>query len=130
MASIEVEGATVDEILSWPEEYFDELVLIDKPIVFNIGSAEVLGQFALNDNELVVELAQIEGGGEGVLPAISKISKHVAKLKGLNSIGCVVHAINCANPNLKLRAHLEKAGFLIKNVPGKGDAYYKQIKIT
>ena len=130
MSSIEVEGATVDEILNWPEEYFDELVLIDKPIVFNIGSAQVLGQFALTDNELVVELAQIEGGGEGVLPAISKISKHIAKIKRLNSISCVVHAINCANPNLKLRAHLEKAGFLIKNVSGKGDAYHKQIKIT
>lgn len=130
MAKISIEGESVKEILEWPEEYFDELVLIDSPIVFTVGSAEVLGQFALSDLEVVVEFAQIDGGGEGVLPTIAKIAKHIAKIKGKEQISCVVHAIDCAKPNLKLRAHLEKTGFTIQNVHGKGNAYYKKIKIT
>ena len=130
MKSFNIEGESLKEILAWPEHYFDELVLIDDPIVLNIGTAEVLGQFAIKDNVLVVELAQIDGGGEGVLPAISRIAKRVAKMKSIKTIDCVVHAINCAKPNLKLRAHLVKTGFEIKNVPGKGDAYFKKINVT
>jgi len=128
--SFNIEGESLKEILAWPEHYFDELVLIDDPIVLNIGTAEVLGQFAVKDGVLVVELAQIDGGGEGVLPAISRIAKRVAKIKSIKTIDCVVHAINCAEPNLKLRAHLVKTGFKIKNVPGKGDAYFKKINVT
>ena len=130
MKSFNIEGESIKEILAWPEHYFDELVLIDDPIVLNIGTAEVLGQFAIKDDVLVVELAQIDGGGEGVLPAISRIAKRVAKMKSIKTIDCVVHAINCAKPNLKLRAHLVKTGFEIKNVPGKGDAYFKKINVT
>ena len=130
MKSFNIEGESLKEILAWPEHYFDELVLIDDPIVLNIGTAEVLGQFAIKDNILVVELAQIDGGGEGVLPAISRIAKRVAKMKSIKTIDCVVHAINCAEPNLKLRSHLVKTGFEIKNVPGKGDAYFKKINVT
>jgi len=129
MKPLNIEGESLKEILAWPEHYFDELVLVDDPIVLNIGTAEVLGQFAVKDDELIVELAQIDGGGEGVLPAISRIAKRVAKIKSINSIYCVVHAINCAEPNLKLRAHLEKTGFEIKNVPEKGEAYVKKIKV-
>lgn len=130
MARINIEGESLNDILAWPEHYFDELVLIDDPIVLNIGTAEVLGQFAVKNNELLVELAQIDGGGEGVIPAIYLIAKRVAEIKSIKVINCVVHAINCAEPNLKLRAHLIKTGFEIKNVKGKGDAYFKQIKTT
>ncbi len=130
MKSLNIEGESLQEILAWPEHYFDELVLIDEPVVLNIGTAEVLGQFAVKDNVLVVELAQIDGGGEGVLPAISRIAKRVAKIKSIKTIDCVVHAINCAEPNLKLRTYLVKTGFEIKNVQGKGDAYFKKIKIA
>jgi len=130
MKPLNIEGESLKEILAWPEHYFDELVIIDDPIVINIGSAEVLGQFAVKDGELIVELAQIDGGGEGVLPAIARIAKRVAKIKSLNSIICIVHAINCAEPNLKLRAHLEKTGFEIESVPDKGIAYVKKIKVS
>ncbi len=130
MKSLNIEGESLQEILAWPEHYFDELVLIDEPVVLNIGTAEVLGQFAVKDNVLVVELAQIDGGGEGVLPAISRIAKRVAKIKSIKTIDCVVHAINCAEPNLKLRTYLVKTGFEIKNVRGKGEAYFKKIKIA
>ncbi|MFV1884054.1 MAG: hypothetical protein ACMZ7B_06185 [Balneola sp.] len=128
---IKIEGELVDEILKWSESEFDQLVLINKPIVINIGSGEVLGQFTVMDeNTLVIELAQIDGGGEGIIPVINKIAKHISKLKKLDSMEYIVHAINCAKPNLKLRALLEKAGFSIKEVYGKGEVYYKKIDLT
>ncbi|MCX4027666.1 hypothetical protein H0A36_11510 [Endozoicomonas sp. SM1973] len=127
MKKIAIEGSSLKEVLNWPAEYFDSFVLVNKPIVFTIGSAEVLGQFAQKETELIVELAQIDGGGEGVLPTIAKVAKYIAKLKQLSAINCIVHAIDCAKPNLKLREHLEKTGFVITNIPGIGEAYYKKI---
>jgi hypothetical protein len=127
VSRISIEGESLIEILQWPEEYFDNLVLIDQPIAFKIGTAEVLGQFANTQEELIVELAQIEGGGEGVLPAISKLAHHIAKLKSITTIVCIVHALNCAETNLKLRAHLEKTGFAITHIPGKGKVYCKRL---
>ena len=128
---IKIEGELVDEILKWSESEFDQLVLINKPIVINIGSGEVLGQFTVMDeNTLVIELAQIDGGGEGIIPVINKIAKHISKLKKLDSMEYIVHAINFAKPNLKLRALLEKTGFSIKEVYGKGEVYYKEIDLT
>ncbi len=127
--AVEMEGASIDEILSWSVEAFDALVLIERPIVVKVGSAEVLGQFSLKSDALVVELAQIDGGGEGVLPAITRVAKRIAELKQVTNIDCVVHAINCAEPNLKLRRHLIKIGFQITDVPGKGEAYYRRIEL-
>ncbi|WP_431685722.1 hypothetical protein [Hahella sp. NBU794] len=129
MADIQIEGVSLAEILGWTEAEFDALVLTDKPLVVNIGSASVLGQFSYADKILTVELAQIDGGGEGVLPAITRIAKKAAQIKNAEHIECVVHAIHCANPNLKLRAHLERTGFEIKQVEGKGEAYFKRISV-
>jgi len=130
MTGLNIEGESLKEILKWPENYFDDLVLIDSPIVMNIGSAEVLGQFVVKNDELYVELAQIDGGGEGVLPVISRVSKRIAELKSIETINCIVHAVNCAQPNLKLREHLLKTGFEVKEVPEKGMAYFKRITLS
>jgi hypothetical protein len=123
--NIKIEGESIQDILEWTDEEYDTLILIDRPIVIHIGSAEVLGQFVINEGVLVVELAQIDGGGEGVLPVITKVAKHIAKRKSLQEIHSIVHAINCAKPNLKLQVHLEKIGFKIKDIPHKGEAYFK-----
>ncbi|UTW55981.1 hypothetical protein [Kordiimonas sp. SCSIO 12610] len=127
--SIEIEGAMLDEILKWPEEIYDALVLIDRPIVVKVGTAEVLGQFVIESNSLVIELAQIDGGGEGVLPAINRIARRIAGLKKVDYIDCIVHAVNCVDPNLKLRSHLLKTGFQIRDLPHKGEAYFKRITL-
>ncbi|NVJ99761.1 MAG: hypothetical protein HWE25_16540 [Alphaproteobacteria bacterium] len=126
---IQIEGLSVQDILALPFDELAALVFIDRPIVINVGSAEVLGQFAVDQDSITVELAQIDGGGEGILPALTKISRHVGKQAGVSEIRCIVHALNCAKPNLKLRAHLIKTGFEIKEIPGKGEAYFKKIPL-
>jgi hypothetical protein len=57
-------GLTADELLGLPEDELDALVLTGRPMVFDVGSAQVLGSIAISDSRLRIELAQIDGGGE------------------------------------------------------------------
>jgi hypothetical protein len=66
-----IEGLRVEEILDLPKETIEQLVFIGESIVFRAGSAVILGSFKIQPNRLVIELAQIEGGGEGVLPSLA-----------------------------------------------------------
>ncbi|CCD92879.1 conserved hypothetical protein [Bradyrhizobium sp. ORS 375] len=118
-----IEGLTPDEILTLPDEHIAALIAVG-PVVFSAGSAEILAQIRLRSGALIVELAQIDGGGEGVLPVLSRLAERFARQRGLDAVEWVVHAINCAHPNLKLRGFLEKRGFEVVNVEGIGPAYY------
>jgi hypothetical protein len=118
-----IEGLEPEDILALPDEHIDALVAVG-PVVFSAGSAEILGQIRLHPGSLVVELAQIDGGGEGVLPTLWRLAERFARQRRLDTVEWVVHAINCAQPNLKLRRVLEKRGFAVKDVEGIGPAYY------
>lgn len=124
MKQINIEGYTPDEILRLPKDQFDAMVFAGTPLVFRAGSAEILGEFKIRDGSLVIELAQIDGGGEGVLPTLGLLAQRYAKDNGIRRIEWVVHALNCAKPNLKLRRLLERRGFTVTNVEGIGEAYY------
>ena len=124
MRQIDIEGYAADEILNLPDEQVDEFVLCGKPIVFRAGSAELLGEFKINDQSLIVELAQIDGGGEGILPTLTSLAQRYAKKRGLKKVEWIVHALNCAEPNLKLRRVMERRGFQIVDIEGGGQAFY------
>lgn len=124
MKRINIEGYLPDEILSLPDEQFDALVLAGEPLVFRAGSAEILGEFKIKDESLMVELAQIDGGGEGVLPVLASLAQRYAKKRGLKKVEWIVHALNCAEPNLKLRRMMERRGFVVTEAEGIGKAYY------
>jgi len=129
MNPIKIEGLSPEQILNLSDEEFAGLVFIGKPIVFHTGSAEILGEFKVEKTKLIIELAQIEGGGEGVLPTIVSLSRKYARRKNLKEIEWIVHALNCAEPNLKLRYVMERKGFTIKEIEGIGKAYYFLDKI-
>ena len=82
-------------------------------------------EFKVKGDSLSVELAQIDGGGEGVLPTLTSVAHTYAKQRGLKRVEWVVHALNCAEPNLKLRRVMEGRGFQIVDVKGIGKAYYR-----
>ena len=124
MKRIDIEGYTPDEILALPDEQLDALALSGEPLIFRAGSAEILGEFQVRDDSLFVELAQIDGGGEGVLPTLTSLAHRYARKRGLGRVEWVVHALNCAEPNLKLRRALERRGFKVREVEGVGTAYY------
>ena len=130
MTQINIEGYMPDEILSLPDEQLDAFVISGRPIVFRAGTAEVLGEFKIEGERLIVELAQIDGGGEGVLPALTSLAHRYAKKRGLKKVEWIVHALNCAEPNLKLRRVMERRGFEITDVAGGGKAYYQVHEIV
>jgi hypothetical protein len=124
MKRITIEGYAPDEILALPDEQLDGLVLTGEPLVFRAGSAEILGEFKISGGSLIVELAQINGGGEGVLPALTSLAHRYAEKRDLRKVEWVVHALNCAEPNSKLRRLMERRGFAVADVAGVGKAYY------
>lgn len=121
---IKFEGLTPDEILDLGVADVDELVFNGEAVVVNIGSAQILGQFSLQDDVMVIQLAQIDGGGEGVLPAIGSLASKLARQRGIREIEWQVHAVTCAQPNLKLRQMLIRRGFEIRKVRGVGEVYH------
>jgi hypothetical protein len=123
-SEVKFESLTEDEILGLPKHSVEALILIGEPIVFRAGSAMILGGFRLRSDRLIIELAQIEGGGEGVLISLASLAKRYARLNGLAEIEWIVHAVSCAKPNPKLRRVLEHRGFKVKQVDGVGEAYH------
>lgn len=121
--AVTIEGMTMDELLALPAEEWRALILHGKPITFRSGSAQVLGRFEIVQDCLILELAHIDGGGEGVLPAIAVLGQRFAQREKLATIEWRVHAVNCAKPNLKLRRVLERRGFMVRNVAGVGECY-------
>ncbi len=118
------EGLSESEILELPGREIEELILIGEPIVFRAGSASILGSFSVEGNRLVIELAQIDGGGEGILISLGSLVRRFAALRDLSAIEWRVHAVSCAKPNLKLRSVLERRGFEIRQIPGVGEVYH------
>src|SRR5262249_2719459 len=115
---ITIEGYTPEAILALPDEQINALVFTGQPLVFHVGSATILGEFRRSADRITLELAQIDGGGEGVLPTLWRLAERYAQLHDLHYVEWVVHAINCAQPNPKLRRVLMRRGFTICEIPG------------
>jgi hypothetical protein len=124
MPQIRLEGHTIDQLLALPNDDFVALILTGKPLAFSAGSATILAQFSQTPDTLILELAHIDAGGEGALPAIASLASQYAKRQNIPAIQWRVHAVNCANPNLKLRRLLLKRGFTIRTLPDTGECYY------
>jgi len=123
MATPDVEGISVDELTQMPRADQDALFLNDIPIVFNLGSGKILGRFGIADRTLRVEVAHIDGGGEGVLRAFAAGCRKIALQRGVRKVDWIVHAATCAAPNQRLQQVLEARGFVVEDVPGVGLAY-------
>jgi len=119
-----IEGFAVEEILDWSNEQLDQFVFCGEPIVFRVGSAEILGHFERTPDRIILELAHIDGGGEGALPALAALASRYAARESLAFLEWRVHAVHCANPNPKLRQILQKRGFTIRDVAGVGECYH------
>jgi hypothetical protein len=122
--AILIEGYTPDEILGLPDADVRALVVHGETMVIRIGTAEMLGCFSIKGDRLVVELAHIEGGGEGVLPALWVLTERYARQSSLAAVEWLVHAVHCARPNLKLRRLLERRGFIAEEIEGVGECYH------
>ena len=123
MAEITFDGLTADDILSLPDTTLRATVLHGRPLVFRVGTADVLGRFATDGGALIVELGHVDGGGEGVLPAIAALARRYAVRSGLTTISWRVHAVTCRRPNERLRRLLVRRGFQLIDEPATGPCY-------
>jgi len=127
---VKIEGFTPEQILALPDEHLALLILCGEPLVFHAGSAEILGEFRIVDGRLEIELAQIDGGGEGVLPTLWLLAEQYARRKSLREVDWIVHALTCAKPNPKLRRVLKRKGFSIQKVRSGADAFFYRHEIS
>ena len=127
---VKIEGYTSDELLALPAAELDAFVFIGRPVVVRVGSAEVLAECRRRGLSLVVDLAHIDGGGEGALPTLSRFLGRFAVRRGFQRIEWLVRATNCARPNDKLRRVLIRKGFEVRTVPEFGDCYYKETVVA
>jgi hypothetical protein len=95
--------------------------LLGELLVFRAGSVVLLGSFKIVRDRLVIELAQIEGGGEGVLVSLALLAKRYARLRNLSGVEWIVHAVTCAKPNLNLTfAWLRNQAIVLSRFVGRG----------
>lgn len=126
---VTLNGLTPDEVLALPDDVLDALVLCGEPLVFRVGTADILGRFWVAGGTLVLELGHIDGGGEGVLLTLAGVAKRYARRRGLAALDWRVHALNCVRPNPKLRRVLERRGFTVSDVLGSGPCYHQLVPV-
>ena len=133
MAGLEqllIEGFRPDEL---PEALGPELeaeVVNGRPLVARVGTAEVLISLAIDGGLLRAELAHVDGGGEGVLPALISVVVRLAQRRGAADIEWFVFATNCARPNPRLRPILERRGFVVRVLPDRGLCYHRRDRVA
>jgi len=108
---MEIDGLSLEAVKALPTEDLEELLAFGRPITFRMGTATVLAEFNRADEELAVNLAHIDGGGEGVVVSLWKLIARYARERGYKSIRWNVHALTCANPNPRLQGFLRNQGF-------------------
>jgi hypothetical protein len=121
---IVISGFAPEEILGLSDDDLAELVFCGEPLLFRIGSAEVLAEFRLTADTVVLELVSIDGGGEGVLPTLTSLARRYAQSRCLSHVEWIVHAVKCREPNLRLRHALERRGFVVAPV-GENLVYHR-----
>lgn len=121
-----IDGMNEEELirLSRSKEIQD-LIFADIPVVFKAGTSDILGQFRKTEDELLITLSQIIGGGEGILIKIMNLFRRFAKENNYQKITWKVHAVDCPKPNPKLKKILELKGFEIVIDEIDGQIYQK-----
>ncbi len=117
---VDIEGLSLKDLKSLPKEEVDSLLAFGRPITFRIGTANVLAEFNRLGDTLEVNLAHIDGGGEGVLVVLWKAVEAYAAERQHSAIQWNVHALTCARPNPRLQHFLRIRGFAETHHPTHG----------
>ena len=121
-----IEGYRADDL---PEALGPELeadVLSGRALVARVGTAQILMALRTADRTLTAEIAHVDGGGEGVLPALMSVVIRLAKRHQISAIDWRVFAATCANPNPRLQPILKRCGFVVRDFSGTGKCYWRQ----
>ena len=125
--NILIEGCTVDELIAIDE--LEALVVTGDPIIFCVGSAEVLGEFSRAGDVLTVELAVVEAGGEGILITLVDAVERWSRSR-VAAIEWIVYATDCAEPNPRLIRVLTRFGFELHSRDKAADCYRRRVSVN
>lgn len=126
-----IDGMSEEELLELvKEKAYQDLIFMGEPIIFSVGTSEILGQFKKDATSMEVILSHIEGGGEGVLLKITNLFRDFAKSQEIQEIDWIIHAADCPKPNPKLKRILELKGFKMVNHERDGLVYQKVERIS
>ena len=109
---MDIEGVSLKTLRALPRDEQDALLAFGRPITFRIGTATVLAEFNPDGDALTVNLAHVDGGGEGVLVVIWKAVEAYAADRTYALLTWNVHALTCVRPNPRLRVFLARRGFI------------------
>jgi hypothetical protein len=121
-----IEGYRPEDLPDALGKELQDEILVGRPIVARVGTAEVLMSLHLETATLRAELAHVDGGGEGALPALFSVIVRFARAREADAIEWFVFATNCARPNPRLRPILERRGFVVRDIEGRGACYYRR----
>ncbi|MDX8465969.1 hypothetical protein RFM26_09785 [Mesorhizobium sp. VK23B] len=127
--TIEIEGIPLDALRALSHQEQDELLSFSRPISFMMGSATVLAEFNQDGKELTINLAHIDGGGEGVLLVLWRALRAYATERDYHSIRWNVHALTCAKPNPRLKRFLRTHSFSEVDDPSYGPIFTRTTKL-
>lgn len=122
-AAIDIDGLSGEEWLALPPEEFDALVSVG-PVLFRVGTAEVLAELRVAPDGATIILGHIDGGGEGVLLRLWVLARALCHQRGWSRLEWVVHAATCARPNRKLQRMLALKGFQVVTLDEHGKVYH------
>ena len=83
---ISIEGYTPDAIMALPDEQLNAFIFTGEPLIFQAGSASILGEFRRSTDRITIELAQIDGDGEDVLPTLWRLAERYAQTQKLKHL--------------------------------------------
>ncbi len=109
---MDIEGLSLKALKALSPDEQDALMVFGRPLAFHCGSANILAEFNRDGTLLAVNLAHVDGGGEGVLAVLWKAVESYAMDRGYKAVQWNVHALTCARPNLRLQAFLRGRGFV------------------
>ncbi len=119
-----IDGIKPSELVTLDD--LEAYALAGRPIVFAVGEAEVLAEFSKSGKVLLVEIAVVEQGGEGVLPVLVSTIERAALAREFSAIEWSVLARNCSTPNPKLMRVLEKIGFEVRQFDSGAEFYWQR----
>ncbi len=108
---MDIEGIPLESLRTLSRDEQNALLNFGTPVTFTMGTAIVLAEFNRSGNELIVNLAHIDGGGEGVLLSLWKAVETYATDRAYYGVQWNVHALTCAKPNPRLQRFLRRQGF-------------------
>jgi len=126
---MDVEGLSLEEWRALSIEQRNALIPLGRAITFRIGTATVLAEADECGGVLIVNLAQIDGGGEGVLLRLWKLIATWALERGCTAIRWNVFAATCVDPNPRLQQFLRSNGFDEIDDPSHGRIFARTTEL-